>query len=87
MYPWPGFSKRATTKRFRRFGGRLDEARDDPIERSEPVSEPDVSRYMLRFFRFAGYLALFQIDPTKDRIVVRLCRKQQPGGQRGPNNP
>ena len=69
------------------FWERVDEVRNDPVGRSEAVSEPNVSRYMLRYFRFARYLALFQVDPIKGRIVVRSCRKQQPGRQRDPNGP
>jgi len=61
------------------FYERLDEVREDPVGCSEAVSDPDLSRYMLRYFRFAGYIALFQIDLAKDRVVIRSCRKHQPG--------
>jgi len=51
---------------------------EDPISCSEAIFNPEVSRYLLRFFRFAGSLAIFEFDPAKQRIIVRVCRKRKP---------
>jgi hypothetical protein len=65
----------------------LDRVREDPIENSEPTRDPKVSRYMLRFFRFDGKMAVFQLSPLGDRIRVLRCRrlKERPR-QGGPQN-
>ncbi|MDO8632284.1 MAG: hypothetical protein Q7R41_17515, partial [Phycisphaerales bacterium] len=56
----------------------LERVIEDPISYSEAIFDPEVSRYLLRFFRFAGSLAIFEFDPTKQRIIVRVCRKTKP---------
>jgi hypothetical protein len=69
------------------FQRALERLRSDPIGLSEAVSDPKVSRYILRYFRFANYIALFEFDPHKDRIIVRICRKQRTGRQPDPKEP
>ncbi len=64
------------------FYEQLERLRAQPIENSEPMADPDLSRYMLRFFRFRRNLALFEYDPGKDRIRVLECRRIPP--RRGP---
>jgi hypothetical protein len=59
----------------RAFQDVLDRVRETPVELSEAIADPNLSRYMLRFFRFAGYLAVFSFDPAVPRIVVRKCQK------------
>ncbi len=51
------------------------------IENSEPVHDPEASRYMLRFFRFENCIAIFQTNRARDRIRVRQCQRlpQKPG--------
>lgn len=57
------------------FSARLKELRSDPIGHSEALADPRMSRYMLRFFRFGGNLAIFEFDRAHERIKVRQCRK------------
>ena len=57
------------------FSERLKELRSDPIGTSEALADPQMSRYMLRFFRFGGNLAIFEFDRARERIRVRQCRK------------
>jgi hypothetical protein len=53
----------------------LERLRSDPIENSEAIADPELSRYMLRFFRFKGNLAIFELDPGRNRVVIRQCRR------------
>ncbi len=48
------------------------------IENSEPVHDPEASRYMLRFFRFENCIAIFETNRTRDRIRVRQCQRVRP---------
>ena len=66
------------------FYEQLERVRSEPIENSEPMAEPSLSPYMLRFFRFRRNLALFEYDPAKRRIRVLECRRIPPrrGGKR-----
>ena len=60
------------------FYGTLHLVRSNPvdaIERSEPIGDPKISRYILRFFRFSGCLALFELGAAKNRIRVLECRR------------
>ena len=57
------------------FYEQLDRVRTDPIENSEATAVPDLSRYMLRFFRFKENIAVFEFDPGRDRVVIRQCRR------------
>ena len=62
------------------FYERLESIRTEPIEHSEPVADPRLSRYMLRFFRFGRNMAIFQYRPATGRpptgrIIVRQCRR------------
>ncbi len=52
----------------------LERIRTDPIGNSEARSGPRLSRYMLRFARFGGNLAIFEFDPAHERIRVLECR-------------
>lgn len=64
----------------RAFYAALDAVTADPvsmIERSEAVHDPLISRYMLRYFRFAGYIAIFKTSRARDRICVTECRKPE----------
>ncbi len=64
------------------FYEQLEKLRSEPIENSEPMADPDLSAYMLRFFRFRLNLALFEYDPARNRIRVLECRRIPP--KRGP---
>ena len=57
------------------FYEELEKLRSDPIENSEATADPDLSRYMLRFFRFKQNIAIFQLDPAGERIVIRQCKR------------
>ena len=67
------------------FYGHLEEVRTKPIANSEAVADPGLSRYMLRFFRFADCIAIFQYRPAEDRIIVRQCRRIRPRRRKKPN--
>ncbi|MCK4660160.1 MAG: hypothetical protein KAV82_11615 [Phycisphaerae bacterium] len=63
------------------FYRRLQTLSCEPISNSEAVSDPRLSRYMLRFSRFGGndeYAAIFQYDIGRNRIRVLECRKLKP---------
>ncbi len=61
----------------------LDAVRTEPIRNSEgPGSLSKKNKYALRFFRFAGNLALFEFDPARKRIRVVECRKSLPKRRR-----
>jgi len=60
------------------FYERLERLREEPIENSEAVTDPRLSRYMLRFFRFRQNLAIFELNPAKNRIRVLECRRTPP---------
>jgi hypothetical protein len=66
----------------------LEIVRTEPIANSEAVADPALSRYMLRFFRFADCIAIFQYRPAEDRIIVRQCRRIRPrrGRRQTPND-
>jgi hypothetical protein len=53
----------------------LRKIRSEPIGNSEAISDPRLSRYMLRFFRFGNNIAIFQYRPAEDLIKVLECRK------------
>lgn len=57
------------------FYEQLERLRSDPIESSEAIADPKLSRYMLRLFRFKGNLAIFEFDPGRDRVIIRQCRR------------
>lgn len=67
------------------FYEEVTKVRTKPIAHSEAVADPALSRYMLRFFRFANCLAIFQYRPAEDRIIVRQCRRVRPKPQEGGN--
>ena len=56
----------------------LENLRDDPISNSEPIYDPTLKPYMLRQFRFGQCLAVFEIQPAAEKIVVRVCKKRKP---------
>lgn len=47
---------------------------DDPIENSIAHHDPKQSKYMLRYFRFDGHLAIFGLIASRDEIRVIECR-------------
>ena len=61
------------------FWDRLRRVVADPLRNSEHRSDPRLSRYMLRMFRFAGCLAIFEYKPAADRIKVLECRRLELG--------
>ena len=65
----------------------LDRVRGDPIGLSEAITEPALSRYMLRFFRFERCIAIFETNRARDRIRVRECQRLLPRdeGKQEPN--
>ena len=74
-YRWPPDEVEA-------FYSRLNEVLEDPIEQSEAISEPSLSRYMLRFFRFGAQtekIAIFGLDATIAKIRVVKCRPLKTG--------
>ena len=70
------------------FYEQLERVRAEPIANSEAYADPEKSRYMLRVFRFAHYVAIFGYDPARNLIQVAECRpsKLQPRGARPKNN-
>lgn len=61
------------------FYDALERTRDAPIENSEAITDPELSRFVLRFFRFGTYIAIFEFHPAEGRMVVRKCRNLQKG--------
>jgi hypothetical protein len=55
----------------------LEIVRTQPVAWSEAASDAEVSPYMLRFFRFAANIALFEFDPGRSRIRVLECRRSR----------
>lgn len=74
--------KRECTEEERKaFYEQLEKLRSSPvalIENSEPIHDPEASRYMLRFFRFEDWIAIFQTSRLRDRILVRQCQRVPP---------
>ena len=71
--------KRCTDAERKAFYHRPEEVRRQAIENSEPIRDVKLNRYMLRFFRFAGFMAVFKLDHARNRICVYECRKFTPG--------
>lgn len=59
----------------RAFSEAFEKVREAPIESSEAIVDPRYSRYVLRYFRFAGCIALFELRPLKNLLIVRSCRR------------
>ena len=70
---------RCTTAEQDAFWDRLRRVVADPLRNSKHRSDPRLSRYMLRMFRFAGCLAIFEYDPATERIRVLECRRLELG--------
>ena len=67
------------------FRGRLLAIGDKPISNSAPYADPDLSRYMLRCFRFGRgieKIAIFAYEATESRIRVLECRLAMPRRRR-----
>ena len=68
------------------FYRRLHEVIKDPVALSEPHHEPELSRYMLRRFRFGEkpvQIAVFRLDAVAGSIRVLTCRPfRKSGGPR-----
>lgn len=60
------------------FNECLGRVRGDLIGLSEAITDPTLSRYMLRFFRFARCIAIFETNRARDRIRVRKCQRLLP---------
>lgn len=73
------FLKReCTAEECAAFYEQLESICSDPISliaNSEPVHDPGASRYMMRAFRFADNLAVFQMNRSRDRILIRQCQR------------
>lgn len=74
--------RRCTYAERTAFYLKLEEVRQQPIENSEPTRDEKLSRFMLRFFRFAGIMAVFKFDPARNRLRVYQCRRITPGRRR-----
>lgn len=57
------------------FYRQLERVCRDPIKNSEAIQCLGLSRYILRFFRFAGCAAIFEFDAARGRIKVLTCRR------------
>ena len=66
------------------FFVQLHAIRSEPITNSEAISDPRLSRYMLRFFRFGRHMAVFHFDPNREQIKVLECRTIPPKRVRKP---
>lgn len=56
----------------------VNKLREEPIRHSEHMSDPRMSRYMLRFSRFGANFAVFQYDLARKRIRIVTCHKAPP---------
>ena len=62
------------------FYAALDRVFADPvamIRGSEGHYDPELSRYMERFFRFGDCIAIFETNRGRDRARVRKCQRVQ----------
>ena len=71
-----------TDREIDAFYEQLEKIRTEPLAHSKALADSALSRYMLRFFRFAQCIAVFQYKPAKDRIIVRQCRRVRPKRKR-----
>ena len=55
--------------------GRVRQSAPALIENSEAIHDPKLSRYMLRFFRFANCIAVFETNRERTLIRVRACQR------------
>lgn len=60
------------------FYKQLEKIQSDFIKHSEAISDPKISRYMLRFFRFKNCIAIFESNRALDKLRIRLCRRIPP---------
>ncbi len=68
--------RRCTDAERKAFYAELERLRSDAVTLiygTEAYSDPERSRYMLRFFRFGPYLAILDFNAAKDRIRVVEC--------------
>lgn len=68
----------ATTRKVKAFYEALQKERREPAKHSFPLSDPSLSRYMLRAFRFATCVAVFRLDAGRNRMRVLKCRRVPP---------
>lgn len=66
------------------FARAVSALRTEPISRSESLADPQLSPFMLRFFRFAKCLAIFEYDLGRNKLKVLQCRRVRPS--RRPHN-
>ena len=77
--------QRCTDDERDEFYRQLEMLRAGPIGNSEPIPVPKLREYMLRFFRFAGSIAIFEFDAAKNRVRVLECRRARPTRPGGSN--
>jgi mRNA-degrading endonuclease RelE of RelBE toxin-antitoxin system len=53
---------------------------ENPVEHSIAYHDPTLSRYILGYFRFGEYVALFGFIAARDEIKVLECRSSDPIG-------
>ncbi|MCK4341498.1 MAG: hypothetical protein KAY37_07240 [Phycisphaerae bacterium] len=78
---WTDLRNRFTTTDRESFVTKLELIRREPIKHSEAARDPDLSEYMLRFFRFGTndrWIAMFEYDIARNRIKVLECRLLKP---------
>ena len=63
------------------FYDRLRAVESEPIKNSEVCREPDLSPYILRFFRFGMNKAIFELDAFRNKIRVMECRRLKPSSR------
>ena len=72
------FLRKATPAIRETFYEQLRWVCENPIERSVAYHDPTLSKYILRYFRFADYVALFGYLAARDEIKVLECRSRDP---------
>ncbi len=60
------------------FSEELQRVRDEPIARSQAIYDPNISKYMLRFFHFGEHMAMVELDVSLNVMRVVKCRKAKP---------
>ena len=53
----------------------LERLRGDPITDTEVVVDRELAPYTFRSFRFGRNLGVFRLDPVRQEVLVRQCRK------------
>ena len=74
---------RCSEEERRAFYEVLERLRSEPLKNSRLLIDPQVSRYALRCFRFGTNLAVFKLDPGRNRIWILKCETLKPRRQLG----